>query len=98
MARYVRFRDFDWVLLTFVLIICSLGIIEIYSPPRNTKSEDASLQVKQVYWVCAGVLLMFVVSLVNYQVLLDNVHWMYGFSVISLVAVMVFGRRYLGAK
>ncbi len=98
MARYVRFRDFDWVLLVFVLIICALGVTEIYSATRNTKFEDANLQVKQVYWVCAGVVIMFIVSLINYQMLLDNVHWMYGLSILSLVAVMIFGRRYLGAK
>ncbi|HEX6879835.1 MAG TPA: rod shape-determining protein RodA [Terriglobales bacterium] len=98
MARYVRFRDFDWVLLTFVLIICALGVTEIYSATRNTKFEDANLQVKQVYWVCAGVVIMFIVSLINYQMILDNVHWMYGASILSLVAVMIFGRRYLGAK
>jgi len=98
MARYVRFRDFDWVLLIFVLIICALGIIEIYSATRNTKFEDANLQVKQVYWIIGGVILMFLISLVNYQTLLENVHWMYGASIISLLVVLVFGRRYLGAK
>ncbi len=98
MARYVRFRDFDWVLLIFVLIICTLGVVEIYSATRNTKFDDADLQVKQVYWIMAGLVVMFVVSLVNYQALLENVHWMYGLSIISLLAVMIFGRRYLGAK
>jgi len=98
MARYVRFRDFDWVLLTFVLIICALGIIEIYSATRNTKFDDANLQIKQIYWILAGIVIMFIVSLVNYQVLLDNVHWMYGAAIVSLLAVMIFGRRYLGAK
>ena len=29
MARYVSYRDFDWVLLGFVLVICSLGVMEI---------------------------------------------------------------------
>ena len=98
MARYVRFRDFDWVLMIFVLIICALGIVEIYSATRNTKYDDANLQVKQVYWIIAGMILMFLVSLVNYQTLLEQVHWMYGLSIISLLAVMIFGRRYLGAK
>ncbi len=98
MARYVRFRDFDWVLLVFVLLICALGVTEIYSATRNTKFEDAALHVKQIYWILAGCIIMFIVSLVNYQVLLDNVHWMYILSVLSLLAVMIFGRRYLGAK
>lgn len=98
MARYVRFRDFDWVLLIFVLLICALGIVEIYSATRNTKFDDANLQVKQIYWIIGGAILMFLISLVNYQTLLENVHWMYGVSIISLLAVLIFGRRALGAK
>ncbi|HEU5402588.1 MAG TPA: rod shape-determining protein RodA [Terriglobales bacterium] len=98
MARYVRFRDFDWVLLIFVLLICALGIVEIYSATRNTKFDEADLQVKQIYWIIAGLILMFLISLVNYQTLLEHVHWVYGASIISLLAVLVFGRRYLGAK
>jgi rod shape determining protein RodA len=98
MARYVRFRDFDWVLLIFVLLICALGIVEIYSATRNTKFDDADLQVKQIYWIVGGLILMFLVSLINYQTLLEQVHWMYGASIIALLAVMIFGRRYLGAK
>ncbi|HWR34789.1 MAG TPA: rod shape-determining protein RodA [Clostridia bacterium] len=96
MARYVRFRDFDWVLLTFVLIICAFGVSEIYSASLNTKFEG--IYVKQIYWVMAGVVVMFLMSFVNYQLLLENVYWMYIVSIISLVAVLIFGKRYLGAK
>jgi len=98
MARYVRFRDFDWVLLGFILLICALGVVEIYSATRNTKFEDAQLHVKQIYWIIGGMVVMFIVSLVNYQAILDQVHWMYGAAVLSLLAVMIFGTRYLGAK
>jgi rod shape determining protein RodA len=98
MARYVRFRDFDWVLLIFVLLICALGVVEIYSATRNTKFDDADLQVKQIYWIVGGLILMFLVSLINYQTLLEQVHWMYGASIFALLGVMIFGRRYLGAK
>lgn len=96
MARYVRFRDFDWVLLLFVLIICALGVTEIYSASRGTKFDG--IHVKQIYWIVGGIVLMFLVSLVSYQTLLENAWWMYSASIVSLVAVMVFGKRYLGAK
>jgi rod shape determining protein RodA len=96
MRRYIHFRDFDWVLLIFVLIICLLGVSEIYSATLHTKFEG--MHLKQVYWIAAGVALMFVVSLINYQALLELVPWMYGFSLFSLVSVLVFGKRYLGAK
>jgi len=96
MARYVSYRDFDWILLGFVLIICGMGVMEIHSATMHTKFAGA--HVKQIYWVLAGVGAMFLVSLVNYQALLDQIHWFYIAGVASLVAVLVFGQKYLGAK
>ena len=96
MARYVSYRDFDWVLLIFVLIICGLGVMEIHSATMHTKFAGA--HVKQVYWVLAGLGAMFLVSLINYQALLDKIHWFYIAGVASLMAVLIFGSKYLGAK
>ncbi|HVP63325.1 MAG TPA: rod shape-determining protein RodA [candidate division Zixibacteria bacterium] len=96
MSRYVRFRDFDWLLLTLVLIICALGVTEIYSATLHTKFEG--IYIKQIYWIIAGVLLMFVLSMFNYKALLEMVPWMYVVAVVSLVAVLVFGKKYLGAR
>jgi len=96
MSRYVSFRDFDWLLLIFVLIICGLGVMEIRSATVHTKFAGA--HIRQMYWVIGGVGVMFLMSLVNYQALLDQVHWFYFAGVASLVAVMVFGQKYLGAR
>jgi rod shape determining protein RodA len=96
MRRMISFRDFDWVLLTFVLIICGLGVVEIYSTTFGTKFEG--VHVKQIYWILGGLLLMFVVSLLNYQVLLENAHWFYVAAIVSLLAVAIFGKKYLGAR
>ena len=41
---------------------------------------------------------MLAVSLVNYQVLLENANWFYIASVVSLLAVRCFGKKYLGAR
>ena len=96
MSRYISFRDFDWVLLIFVLLICALGVVEIYSATLNTKFMGVHL--KQVYWILGGVTLMFVVSFLNYQALLERVPLLYLISIASLVAVEVFGKKYLGAR
>ena len=63
MSRYVSFRDFDWVLLVLVLLICSLGVVEIYSATLSTKF--AGVHLKQVYWILGGVALMFIVSVLE---------------------------------
>ncbi|HEY6307240.1 MAG TPA: rod shape-determining protein RodA [Candidatus Angelobacter sp.] len=96
MRRLISFRDFDWVLLIFVLLICVLGVVEIYSTTYGTKFAGA--QVKQIYWILAGLALMFIVSLLNYHILLENSLWFYGAAILALLAVTFFGRKYLGAK
>ena len=96
MRRFVSFRDFDWLLLFFVLAICALGVVEIYSATFATKF--AGSHIKQIYWVMAGLGIMFLISLVNYQVLLDSIPWFYLASVGSLLAVLAFGKKYLGAR
>ena len=96
MSRYISFRDFDWVLLVLVLLICALGVVEIYSATLSTKF--VGVHIKQVYWILGGVALMFVVSFFNYQALLERVPLLYLISIASLVAVAVFGKKYLGAR
>ncbi len=96
MSRYVSFRDFDWLLLVFVLLICGLGVVEIRSATAHTKFAGA--HIKQLYWIAGGLAGMFLISLVNYQVLLDRVHWFYIVSIASLMSVMIFGQKYLGAR
>src|SRR5450755_3338952 len=96
MSRYVSYRDFDWVLLGFVLVICALGVFQIHSATEHTKF--AGSHIRQIYWIIAGLGAMFLVSLLNYQALLEQIHWMYVAALASLIAVLVFGQKYLGAR
>src|SRR6266436_2637792 len=96
MSRYVSYRDFDWLLLVFVLPICGLGITEIHSATVHTKFAGA--HIKQLYWIVGGLIGMFLMSLLNYQALLEQVHWMYIAAIASLMSVMIFGQKYLGAR
>jgi rod shape determining protein RodA len=96
MSRYISFRDFDWVLFIFVLLICGLGVMEIRSATAHTKFAGA--HIRQLYWISGGIACMFVMSFVNYQKLLDGVHWMYIASIASLMTVIIFGQKYLGAR
>jgi rod shape determining protein RodA len=96
MSRYVSFRDFDWLLLGFVLLICGVGVMEIYSATLHTKFAGA--HIKQMYWIAGGVIGMFLLSLVNYQAMLEKIHWFWIASAASLMSVLLFGQKYLGAR
>ena len=91
MSRYVSYRDFDWLLLTFILLICALGVMEIHSATQHTKFAGSHL--RQIYWILGGMGAMFLISAVNYQVLLDRIHWFYIAGIASLMAVLVFGQK-----
>src|SRR5438552_2469765 len=96
MSRYISFRDFDWVLLGFILVICCLGVMEIHSATVHTKFAGAHL--RQVYWILGGLACMFAMSLVSYQILLERIHWFYIVALASLITVLLFGQKYLGAR
>lgn len=95
-SRYISFRDFDWTLVAFVLIISGLGVLEIRSATVHTKFAGA--HIRQLYWIAGGLIGMLVISLLNYQILLERVHWMYIAAVASLMSVLIFGQKYLGAR
>lgn len=96
MRRMISFRDFDWVLLAFVLIICTCSVVEVYSTTYGTKFAGA--HIRQIYWILGGLVLMFLISLINYQILVENSHWLYIAAVVALLAVTFFGKKYLGAR
>lgn len=96
MRRTISFRDFDWLLLAVVLLLCLISILEIYSATLHTKF--VGFHTKQVFWVLGGLVAMFLLSCVNYHRLIDWIHWLYLFCLVSLAGVLVAGQRVMGAR
>jgi rod shape determining protein RodA len=91
-----RFRDFDWMLLGFVLVLSVISVLEIRSATAMTKFHG--FQEKQMAFLGIGIVGMFVISLVDYHRLLQIAYWAYGVSLGSLVAVRLVGTKVLGAR
>ena len=91
-----RFRDFDWTLLGFVLVLSVLSVVEIRSATAMTKFHG--FQTKQMGFFAAGLALMFGISLVDYHRLLDIAPWAYGIGVASLLAVKAVGQKVMGGR
>ena len=96
MRRMLSFRDFDWALLGMVLILCTVSVLEIYSATLHTKYSG--FHTKQMYWIAAGLVTMFLFSKIDYHKLIDFVPWAYGVFLVALVAVLVVGQKVLGAR
>jgi rod shape determining protein RodA len=96
MRRFLSFRDFDWTLLGFVMILSVISILEIYSATLHTKF--VGFHRMQILWLLGGLVAMFVFSVIDYHRLVDIIHWIYGFCLISLGAVLAVGTKVLGAR
>ncbi len=96
MRRFLSFRDFDWSLLGMVLLLCVLSVLEVHSATLHTRF--ASFEGKQVMWIAAGMVGMFVLSKIDYHHLLDWAPWAYVFFLFMLVAVRLVGRKVMGGR
>jgi rod shape determining protein RodA len=94
--RFLSFRDFDWTLLGLVLLLCSMSVLEVHSATVHTKF--ASFGTKQILFIAAGLVGMFVLAKIDYHRLIDLSPWLYGIFVVALVAVKVVGHKALGAR
>jgi rod shape determining protein RodA len=96
LRRFLSFRDFDWTLLGLVLLLCTMSVLEVHSATVHTKF--ASFGTKQILFIAAGLVGMFVLAKIDYHRLIDWSPWLYGIFVVSLVAVKVIGHKALGAR
>src|SRR5271157_2769059 len=96
MRRFLSLRDFDWTLLGMVLLLCTVSVLEIYSATLHTKYIGS--HTKQLFWIAGGLAAMFLFSKIDYHRLLDWIPWVYGASLLALVAVKLVGHKVLGAK
>ncbi len=96
MQRLSSYRDFDWVLLGFVLLLSLISVLEIKSATLHTKFHG--FETKQIGFLAVGLLLMFLISLIDYHRLIDIVPWAYGIGIVSLIAVRLVGTKVLGAR
>jgi rod shape determining protein RodA len=96
MTRLSSYRDFDWVLLGFVLLLSLISVFEIKSATLHTKFHG--FEQKQVLFLITGLVLMFLISLIDYHRLVDISPYAYGISLVALVAVKIVGTKVLGAR
>jgi len=95
-SPYRSFRDFDWALLIVALGICGLGVLQIYSATRETIWRDAWW--KQILYIAVALVLMWIVSRIDYHTLMAQVPVLYIISVLALIATFVVGRTVFGSR
>src|SRR5581483_10869254 len=72
------------------------GVLQIFSATHETRYSDAWW--KQVIWVLAAFIAMWVASIIDYHTLLGQVPILYGLSVATLVATYAIGMTAFGSR
>ena len=58
-------RNFDWTLLTVVLVICAVGLLNLYSCTRHAPVRG--LFVQQIVWMTMGLCTYLVLTVIDYR-------------------------------
>ena len=85
MAKYLSRRDIDWTLLLMALLICAVGVLQIYSATRDTGYTTAWW--KQVIYIGGG---LFLINREMMSILLvdHRGRFMLGVAILNLFAGM----------
>src|SRR5438045_3430318 len=92
---YLSRRDIDWTLLLITLVICAVGVLQIYSATRDT--DYTSAWWKQVVYILGGLLFMWIAMIVDYHGMLQWMWPLYGLSVVALLVTGVIGQKAYGS-
>jgi rod shape determining protein RodA len=90
--------NFDWGTLALALAITALSVILLYSATSHRPGGLAGIYLKQLSWIGIGFVCMLVVVCIDYQVLCRYAYLLYGLAILSLIAVLLFGRVINGAQ
>lgn len=95
MFQFAGIRDFDWAMFLLVLVICAVGVLQIFSATHATVFQDAWW--KQMIYIVAGIFLMLIMTAMDYHALMQRVYPLYITSVVLLIAVLLVGKRAWGS-
>lgn len=96
MAAYRTLRDFDWTMWGVTLLLCSLGVLQIYSATRD--SIWRNVWTKQIFCIVIGALLAWAISRIDYHTLLGHVPWMYAGTIFLLLVTLLVGAKIFGSR
>ena len=84
------------MLFTLVMLMSLISVLEIKSATLHTKFRG--FDHKQIEFLLVGIVLMFLISRIDYHRLVDIAPWAYGVGLFSLVAVKLVGTKVLGGR
>jgi rod shape determining protein RodA len=92
------FIHFDWTLLGLVLLIASIGILNLYSITSHWEVTGTPVYLKQTFWLLIGLVLMITIAFIEYRFYSDFGYIVYSASIFLLLSVLAYGIITSGAQ
>ena len=92
------FIHFDWTLLGIILIIASIGILNLYGTTAYGEVSGTPAYLKQIFWLLIGLVLMITIAFIEYRFYSDFAYILYTISLVLLLAVLGYGIITSGAQ
>ena len=90
MIKLYKLRDYDFRLVIALVVLSFIGVLLV-------GSADASLQNRQLMGMILGLVLMVVISLMDFSWVLNFSWLLYAGNILLLLAVLLFGNDANGA-
>jgi len=93
------FGDIDWYILAAAVVLMVVGILFIYSSGVTSTGVVVSTEyVRQIAWVCLGILFLFFFIILDYKRIKDSSFLIYIAVLVLLLYTRLFGRVVNGAR
>ncbi len=89
---------FDWTLLGIVLLIASIGILNLYSGGPNGETSGTPIYLKQMLWLGIGLGVMLMIAFIEYRYYADIAYIVFAVALLLLILVFGFGIITSGAR
>lgn len=92
-------REFDYGLISIVLVILIMGLFFLYSASyQKFIVSNVNLSLRQLQWALLGMVFAFIFFKVGYQRLIDFGYHLFILNILLLVLVLIIGDVRYGAR
>jgi len=93
------FSQIDRGLICILVLILGVGICALYSATHSqTNLLYQGIFYRQLLWLAIALSIFFSVNMIDYKRFSRWAYWIYGITIVLLIAVMLVGKQVQGAK
>ena len=83
--RKRELKNIEWSILVIAIILSIIGLVALFSATQETEHDEF---YKQCIWLVVSIVIMIVVTLIDYELLVKISPFIYGLFIILLIAVL----------